>query len=157
MAAELAQEALIRTIERWPQVSAMEAPEAWAYRVAFNLARSQLRRRLAERRAHARSGRPATTSWNVDVAGVLVVRAAVAALPPRQRQAVVLRYFGDLSTDQTAAATGCRPGTVKAHLHQALANLRAAGLTGIDAEPGPRGPAPMHSPRSEPTPGGARP
>jgi len=143
VAAELAQEALVRAIERWPQVSAMERPDAWAYRVAFNLARSQLRRRLAERRATIRSGPAPTSSWNVDVAEVLAVRSAVAALPPRQRQAVVLRYFGDLSTGDTALAMGCRPGTVKAHLHQALAALRHAGLRPEpEPDPVPTDPAP---------------
>lgn len=126
---ELAQDALVRVIERWPQVRTMDNPEGWAYRVAFNLARSRLRRRLAERRAHERSGRTTTTSWNVDVASVLSVRAAVAALPPRQRQAVVLRYYADLPLGTIAEAMGCATGTVKAHLHEALKRLRTAELT----------------------------
>jgi DNA-directed RNA polymerase specialized sigma24 family protein len=37
---------------------------------------------------------------------------------------VVLRYFEDLSTEQTAIAMDCAPGTVKATLHQALRSLR---------------------------------
>lgn len=137
MADELAQDALVRVIEHWPQVSAMGNPEGWAYRVAFNLARSRLRRRLAERRAHDRSGRPATTSWNVDVASVLSVRAAVASLAPRQRQAVVLRYYADLPLAGVAEAMGCQTGTVKAHLHQALATLRTAGLVEPDERAAP--------------------
>jgi RNA polymerase sigma-70 factor (sigma-E family) len=129
VARELAQDALVRVIERWPQVSAMDHPEAWTYRVAFNLARSGLRRKAAERRAHVRTGVPPAGSWNVDVAEVLTVRAAIGSLPSRQRQAVVLRYYGDLSIEQVAEAMGCRAGTVKAHLHQARSALRAAGLS----------------------------
>ncbi len=136
VADELAQDALVRVIERWPQVQGMVNPEGWAYRVAFNLARSRLRRRLAERRAHDRSGRPTTTSWNVDVASVLSVRAAVAALPPRQRQAVLLRYYADLPLAGVAEAMGCQTGTVKAHLHQALARLRTVGLVEADHRSG---------------------
>lgn len=50
-ARELTQDALVRVIERWPQVATMDHPKAWAYRVAFNLAHSRLRRVAAERRA----------------------------------------------------------------------------------------------------------
>lgn len=134
IAEELAQDALVRVIQNWPRVAAMDHGDAWTFRVAFNLANSRLRRGLAEHRANTRSGPPATVHWNVDVAEVLTVRAAVAALPPRQREAIVLRYFGDLSVEQIAHAMSCRPGTVKAHLHQALANLRAAGLVTTDRE-----------------------
>lgn len=136
-ARELAQDALVRVIERWPQVQAMDHPEAWTYRVAFNLARSRLRRVLAEGRARRRAGEPPTSSWGVDVASVLAVRAAVGALPARQRQAVVLRFYSDLTIDQIGEAMGCRPGTVKAHLHQGLTALRSAGLTAPGATTNP--------------------
>jgi RNA polymerase sigma factor (sigma-70 family) len=49
---------------------------------------------------------------------------ALAALPPRQRAAVVLRYFVDLSEADTAAAMGCSVGTVKSHTHKAIHRLR---------------------------------
>ena len=141
-ARELAQDALVRVIERWPQVSAMDHPQAWTYRVAFNLARSRLRRTMAEARARRRSDVPPASSWGVDVADVLAVRAAVHRLPPRQRQAIVLRFYSDLTVDQIGEAMGCRPGTVKAHLHQALAALRTAGLATTDdvaaVDPTPR-------------------
>lgn len=129
VARELAQDALVRVVERAPEVTAMARPDAWAFRVAFNLARSRLRRIGAERRAHARSGPSPSEAVPVDVAGAVAVRRALALLPPRQRQAVVLRYYADLSLEEVARAMGCRPGTVKAHLHQALAALRGAGLT----------------------------
>ncbi len=45
-------------------------------------------------------------------------------LPKQQREVVVLRIFEELSVNQTANILGCRPGTVKAHLHKAIANLR---------------------------------
>lgn len=122
VAEELAQEALARVWERWPSVRSMDAPESWTFRVAFNLAASRYRRRAAERRARARVG-PADDS-TPDVASALAVRAAVAALPPRQRAAVVLRYFADLPVEETAAALGCAPGTVKSLTSQAIATLR---------------------------------
>jgi RNA polymerase sigma-70 factor (ECF subfamily) len=136
-AEEVAQDALCRTIDRWPEVSRLEHREAWVFRVAFNLATSRLRRRQTERRALARvAQRPDTTDAG-DIAGladVIDVRAAVAALPRRQRQAVVLRYYVDLPVDDVATVMGCRPGTAKAHLHQAIEALQRSGLIDVPSE-----------------------
>ena len=49
---------------------------------------------------------------------------ALAALPSRQRAALVLRFYEDLSEADIAVALGCRPGTVKSLLHRGLAELR---------------------------------
>jgi RNA polymerase sigma factor (sigma-70 family) len=69
------------------------------------------------------------------------LRAAVAALAPRQRAMVVLRYFGDCSLEEVGVALGCRPGTVRATLHQALKRLRAAELDVVrTARPAPSDP-----------------
>jgi RNA polymerase sigma factor (sigma-70 family) len=51
-------------------------------------------------------------------------RRALAALPLRQRTAVVLRYFEDLSEAQTADIMGCRPGAVKSLVSRAMSTLR---------------------------------
>jgi RNA polymerase sigma-70 factor (sigma-E family) len=123
VAEELAQEALARVWERWSSVRAMASPESWTFRVGFNLAASRFRRAAAERRARSRAGHP--DDHVPDAASAIAVRAAVAALPPRQRAAVVLRYFADLSVDDTAAALGCAPGTVKSLTSQAITALRA--------------------------------
>jgi len=64
----------------------------------------------------------------VDSSGAVVtrlsVRDAIATLPPRQRQAVVLRYLADLPLADVANAMGCALGTVKATLHEALRAMR---------------------------------
>lgn len=52
------------------------------------------------------------------------VRAAVAALPPRQREVVLLKVFSDLTYREVAETLELSEGAVKAHLHQAVANLR---------------------------------
>lgn len=52
------------------------------------------------------------------------LREVLRDLPDRQREALVLRFFEDLSVDETARAMGCAAGTVKATVHQALRSLR---------------------------------
>lgn len=127
LAEEFAQEALARVCRDWSRVSAMDAPGAWAHRVAMNLANSWFRRRAAERRARARHGDPARgVTTDPDGAEAVAVRQAVAALPPRMRAAVVLRYYADLGVRETAAAMGCAEGTVKALTHKGMASLRLA-------------------------------
>ena len=56
--------------------------------------------------------------------GARRVRAAIEHLPARQREVVLLRVFEELSVADTARAMGCRPGTVKALLHKAMASMR---------------------------------
>ncbi|MCW3002355.1 MAG: polymerase sigma factor [Conexibacter sp.] len=52
------------------------------------------------------------------------LRQALSALPPHQRRVVELRYLAELSEQETAAALGCRPGTVKSRLSRALSALQ---------------------------------
>ncbi|MBW8481749.1 SigE family RNA polymerase sigma factor [Actinomadura parmotrematis] len=66
-----------------------------------------------------------------DPDAALDLRAALAALGPRQRAVVVLRFYCDLSVEQTARELGCTPGTVKSQSSRALAALRAR-LTAAD-------------------------
>ncbi|SBT54896.1 SigE family RNA polymerase sigma factor [Micromonospora narathiwatensis] len=54
----------------------------------------------------------------------LVMLQALAALAPRQRAVLVLRYWEDLSIEETAALLGCSPGTVKSQAARGLENLR---------------------------------
>lgn len=65
-------------------------------------------------------GPEAAATARVDVA------AALAALTPRQRACVVLRYVEDLTVPQVAAALGSAEGTVKRHLHDAMAAMQGA-------------------------------
>jgi RNA polymerase sigma-70 factor (sigma-E family) len=55
----------------------------------------------------------------------IVLRAALAQMPPRRRAVLVLRYFEGLNVEETAAAMGCSAGTVKSQTARALAALRA--------------------------------
>ena len=78
-----------------------------------------------------RSGFAAAASVEeTDSATVIAVRVAVARLPQRQRTALVLRYFADLSVAETAEAMRCPEGTVKTLTRQAILALRSTGLIG---------------------------
>ena len=128
VAEELAQEALVRAWERWDKVGAMASPEAWTYRTAFNLASSWGRRRSAERRANRRSLPPDDEAVVPDTPEIEAVKEAIGALPPKQRAAVVCRFYLAMTVAETAELLGCAEGTVKSATHQALATLRASGL-----------------------------
>jgi RNA polymerase sigma factor (sigma-70 family) len=135
LAEEIAQETLARVCRDWRKVSNLDAPGAWAHRVAINLARSHYRHRAVARRHASALVRPATE--DSDTASAVAVRQAVAALPLRQRSALVLRYFADLSVAETAEAMRCPEGTVKTLTRQAILALRNQGLVsdaGIEQE-----------------------
>lgn len=138
-AEDAAQEAFAKAYRRWPTVSAMDRPVGWVIVVGTN----QLRRWIArtERRFVAVAdpvpsgvahGTGPTTVGSAgpgaDPAGAAsasaTLRAGLAALPPRQRAAVVLRHLCDLPTAEVAEALGCAEGTVKSSLHAGLAALR---------------------------------
>ena len=67
-----------------------------------------------------------------------MLRRALAQLQPSQRTIVVLRYWDDLSIEQTAAALGCSTGNVKSQSARGLAHLRAALSAAVAAEGGQR-------------------
>jgi RNA polymerase sigma-70 factor (sigma-E family) len=120
VAEELAAEALTRTYVRWPRVRSYEFLDAWVLRVVTNLAIDALARRPA-----LSPVRDALAADDVVVLRVTLAH-ALRALPARQRDAVVLRYLVDMSEADVAGALGIAPGTVKSHLHRALARLRVA-------------------------------
>ena len=134
LAEELAQETVARICRDWPRVARMEAPGAWAHRVAMNLARSHFRRRRLILRSEARL-RLGADAGDTAVAATasVALQGAIATLPERQRIALVLRYFADLSVRDAATAMGCPEGTVKTLTRKAILALRAKGLVDEDA------------------------
>ena len=125
IAEELAQEALLRACQRWERVSALESPGGWTWHVARNLATSHLRRRSAERRAATRVAaapdRSEPTDGHDDAEEV---RRAIAALPDRQKTALVLRHYLDLSVEDTARRMGITADAVRSLTKRAVADLR---------------------------------
>lgn len=135
VAEELAQDALARVCRDWRKVRRMDYPEAWASRVAINLANSHFRRRAAEKRARDRlAARPDEKACAPDTALALSVRQAVAALPPRQRTALLLHYFCDLPFARVAELMGAPEPTVKSLARRGIARLRSPELLGNPEE-----------------------
>jgi RNA polymerase sigma-70 factor, ECF subfamily len=122
-AEDCVQEALLRAWERSESGERIESLAGWVATVALNLSRSHLRRILAERRARSRTGQesalfiPGPSSDRIDV------ERAVATLPRRQREVVVLRYLLDMGTSDVAAVLKVSEGTVKSSLARARATL----------------------------------
>ncbi|MEU8083221.1 SigE family RNA polymerase sigma factor [Micromonospora sp. NPDC049101] len=125
-AEDLLQTALLRTMRRWSK--AREAPEPYVRQVMVNLSRDRIRDLLRRPRETVLPDNPdAFRSTDAGFDGIgerQTVAAALAQLPVRQRQVIVLRYFEDLSIEQTAELIGCSIGTVKSYTSRALARLR---------------------------------
>ena len=125
-AEDLLQTALLRTARHWSR--ARDAPEAYARQVLVNLSRDRIRRlfrrpREAPMPANPEYLRTADDGYERVTERRVVVR-AMAELPTRQRQGIVLRFFEDLSVEQTAKLLGFSTGTVKSYTSRALARLR---------------------------------
>lgn len=134
LAEDLAQETLARICKDWNRIRRLEAPGAYAHRIALNLATSTFRRRAVERRADARLHGDGRTTWvDPDPATAVAVRQALQGLRPQQRKVLVLRYFMDYSVIETAEVLRMPEGTVKTHTLRGLAALRAALGTTVTA------------------------
>ena len=126
-AEDLVQETLLKVARRWPRVRRMEHPVAYARRILVNLALSGADRHGRRRReltGDALPDRPDDATGEspaIDTHDELM--GALAALPPRQRTVLVLRYFLDLPEAEVAAAMKCSLGTVKSTAARALARL----------------------------------
>jgi RNA polymerase sigma-70 factor (sigma-E family) len=118
-AQDLVQSTFVKMYVHWTRIRA-ETADAYARRVLVNEYLMN-RRRNRETPVDAVEDQPAPASSTVDR---MVLDAALAGLPPRQRAAVVLRYWEDLSVAETAALLGISPGTVKSSVSRALAALR---------------------------------
>jgi RNA polymerase sigma factor (sigma-70 family) len=128
LAEDLAQETLARVCAHWRRVRKADSPSAWAHRVAFNLAKSHGRRQATWARVQPLLAARPLGAVDLDRASALAVRDAMAGLPAAQRQALILRYFADLSVHDTATAMRCPENTVKTHTRRALDALRSSGL-----------------------------
>lgn len=128
LAEDLVHDAFVRVAGRLRTIRDPEAFGAYLQRTVANLAKSHFRHQQVVRRHAEREGRrpadPHPELPDVDTRDALW--AALDGLSPRQRAAVVLRFYRDLSEREIAEVLGCRPGTVKSLLSRGLAILREA-------------------------------
>jgi len=121
-AEDVVQEAFLRTFTGLGRLRDRSRADAYLRRSVVNLSRSRLRRRTVEGRSNAAAHRAAPVEDRSARSDLDLVD-AVRALPPRQRAAVVLFYYADLSESEVAATLGCSAGTVKSQLAKARAAL----------------------------------
>lgn len=131
-AEDLAQTTLERAYVAWRRVSRADNQDAYVRRILIN---THARRFRGKPQVESLAGTPRDPSAAEPAEPVerdrfgqaderLALLRALVQLPPRQRQAVVLRYWEDLSAGEAAAAMGCSTGTVRSQAAKGLAKLR---------------------------------
>lgn len=132
LAEDLVQETLLRVCLHWAKIQKPENATAYAYRILVRLAGRSGRRLYRSREIPTGNVReletagPAVSGYALEESDITrsAVRAQLAALPSRQRQTLVLRFFADLSVETTAEVMQCSVGTVKSQTAKGLATLR---------------------------------
>ncbi|QTD96081.1 SigE family RNA polymerase sigma factor [Streptomyces cyanogenus] len=124
-AQDLLQTALLRTYTRWDRITDKRLADAYLRRVMINTRAEWWWR--AQRLQELPSAYLPETSVEDSAerhADRTLLTDLVKSLAPQQRAVVVLRHWEQMSTQETAAALGLSPGTVKSTLHRALGRLR---------------------------------
>jgi len=122
-AEDLAQETYIRVGLAWSRVRADGNAIGYAQRTMVNVFLNERRRRSEVPVGVV----PEVGSEDDRLAAIEAfssVRGLLAALPPKQRAAVALRYLADMSDDQIGEILGCSPQTVRSQVSRGLATLR---------------------------------
>lgn len=123
-AEDIVQDAFIRLFGRFQDLRKPDAFETYLRRTIVNLSRDRFRRLKLERDY---ASLEAHTSRQVDVASQVedreVIRRALQSLPHRQRVALVLRFYGDLSEEDTAEVLQCSVAAVKSLVSRGTASL----------------------------------
>lgn len=124
LAQDIAHDAFLRSVGRFRHLREAEAFEAYLRRAVVNACTSHFRRRKVEAaylRGQARHPAPVDEP---DHGRRDELRVALSALPPRQRAAVVLRFYADLSEQQAGEALGCSAVAVRSMVARAMERLR---------------------------------
>jgi len=123
LAEDIVQEAFVRLYGRFRDLRNPDAFDVYLRRTVVNLARSHFRHRKVERKHEQQlSEEPATDPPDIGERDELW--SVLQSLPERQRTAIVLRFYEDMSEVTTAAVMGCPVGTVKSLVSRGLAALR---------------------------------
>ncbi|MCA1219221.1 SigE family RNA polymerase sigma factor [Streptomyces sp. 8L] len=123
-AQDLLQTALARTYRRWEGIADKSLADAYLRRVMINTRTEWWRARKLEEVPTEQLPEPCVEDGAEQRADRALLMDVLSVLAPKQRSVVVLRHWEQMSTEETAAALGMSPGTVKSTLHRALARLR---------------------------------
>ena len=125
-AADIVQDAFVRLFGRFRDLREPAAFHPYLRKTVVNLSRDRFRKLRSDRERLARqeSLRQERAAGLPDIEGRDAVIEAVRTLPPRQQAALVLRYFEDLSEQETAEALGCSVSAVKGLVLRATNTLR---------------------------------
>ena len=145
LAQDVVQEALARAHVRWRQVERAGSPDAYVRRMVLNeflswRRRWQVRqvRAVGERLVELSDARPGGRDHAQDVVEADELWARLAALPPRQRAVLVLRYYEQLDDADIADLLECSAATVRSHASKALTTLRLRSEQQADLSAGGR-------------------
>jgi RNA polymerase sigma-70 factor (sigma-E family) len=123
-AEDITQAALLKLYLAWPRLEHHGGLDAYSRRIVVRTFLAE-RRRVWRRREQLHSRPPDTEAIpDGDTDQSIMVRAALSAVPARQRAVLVLRYWNDLSVEETATVLGCSTGNVKSQAARGLAKLR---------------------------------
>ena len=127
-AEEVVQDSFIAMHGGWQRLRDTEKALAYLRQAVVNRSRSVLRHRTVvdKNLQKAPPDMPSAEHGALVLLERSAVVAALRALPDRQREAIVLRYYADLSEAEIATAMGISRGAVKSHTARAMAALRAA-------------------------------
>jgi RNA polymerase sigma-70 factor, ECF subfamily len=125
MASDVVQDAFARALRTSASWRADGPLEAWLWQLVLNEARDAERRRRRRERLNGRLARAFERGTAAPAVVDDTLLGPLRRLPVRQRDCIVLRYYGDLSYEQLAAVMGIEPGTVGALLSKAHKALRA--------------------------------
>jgi RNA polymerase sigma-70 factor (sigma-E family) len=121
-AEDAVQETLTRLYPRWARVQQSDHPLAYVRRSLINTYLNSVRS-MSAREFVVRDAEDRTQVG--DMTQAVGDRDQIRQLPERQRVALVLRYFDDLTDREVARAMGCRPGTARSLISRGLASVRA--------------------------------
>ena len=125
LAEDLVQDAFVRLAGRLVHLRDPDNLEPYLRRTIVNLANAHFRHGKVERRYLEReAAQPDVAQAGPDPSEREAVWAVLRSLPIRQRTAIVLRFYEDLSEAQTAEVMGCQPGTVKSLVSRGMDKLR---------------------------------
>jgi RNA polymerase sigma-70 factor (sigma-E family) len=133
LAQDIAQEAFLKVFSRWGNLREPDSFAAYLNRTIVNLAHKTYRRRTVERRYLDKQPRLEAMAPERDYETADEMWRQLQLLPQRQRTAIVLRYYEDLTDHQAAEAMGCSETAVASLVQRALSALRrnapAAGVS----------------------------